>query len=114
MFTRLHLSEVSPDGWSDSDEEDAQIVDPPKRIRTLERKLAQAKQDFVDYRALITQKMDLLDVPSEAAAGQTPAARDDDTHYFKSYAENGSFFCGASRSTDRNFHPRYTCCHDQR
>ncbi|KAG6829437.1 hypothetical protein H0H87_011392 [Tephrocybe sp. NHM501043] len=75
-----------------TDEEDEAPTDPARRIKTLERKLALAKQNFVDYRALVSKKLGLagsLDSPSQPGPSQTIALeRDDDTHYFKSYGEN--------------------------
>jgi protein arginine N-methyltransferase 3 len=57
-------------------------------------KLAGVKQDFVDYRSLISQKLDianLLDTTADPESNHASApARDDDTHYFQSYGENGS------------------------
>lgn len=51
-------------------------------------KLAAVKQDFADYRSLISQKLDAtIDLGSNDAYGP---ARDNDTHYFQSYGENGS------------------------
>lgn len=102
LYLRVKLlyiisSEVQPDDWSDSDDEDPKTTDPVKRIQTLERKLALAKKDFVDYRELVSQKMnlkELLESHTEAEAGHsqlTPTVRDDDSHYFKSYGENGSY-----------------------
>ncbi|GLB38566.1 putative class I-like SAM-binding methyltransferase superfamily, protein arginine N-methyltransferase family protein [Lyophyllum shimeji] len=86
------LLQVNPDDWSDSEEEDTDTVDPTRRVQILQRKLAEAKQKFVDYRAFVSKKMNipaLLASPSEPGPSQTVApARDDDTHYFKSYAEN--------------------------
>ncbi|KAG6890579.1 hypothetical protein C0992_000397 [Termitomyces sp. T32_za158] len=82
------LLQVQPDDWSDDDEDSVQ-TDPVRRIRTLEQKLALAKQSLNEYRAFLAKDLDLggsLDVtlPSKADI----SARDDDTHYFKSYAEN--------------------------
>jgi protein arginine N-methyltransferase 3 len=56
-------------------------------------KLARVKQDFVDYRSLISQKLDLanlLDATADPESNHASPARDDDTHYFQSYGENGS------------------------
>ncbi|KAG5352943.1 hypothetical protein C0989_011848 [Termitomyces sp. Mn162] len=94
--TRIHvmwLLEVQLDDWSDDEEEDAAKTDPVRRIKTLEQKLALAKQSLDEYRAFVAKKLDLgnsLDAPLQAEPSQTTAPdRDDDTHYFKSYAENG-------------------------
>ncbi|KAG5645450.1 hypothetical protein DXG03_005999 [Asterophora parasitica] len=86
-------SEVQPDDWSD-DDDDTKNSDPARRIQALERQLALAKQNFVDYRALVSNQVNLpslLEAPSsEPGSSQPtpPAPRDDDTHYFKSYGEN--------------------------
>ncbi|KAJ7776814.1 S-adenosyl-L-methionine-dependent methyltransferase [Mycena maculata] len=83
------LLQVQPDDWSDSDAED---VDPAKRIIALEKRLAAARQDFADYRALVSKQLDipgLITAVNEPgpSAGAAPA-RDDDSHYFQSYEEN--------------------------
>lgn len=84
--------EVQPDDWSDEDE-DQEKTDPVRRIKTLEQKLALAKQSLNECRAFVAKKLDLggsLDAPllPEPSKADT-LVRDDDTHYFKSYAENG-------------------------
>lgn len=95
------------DDWSDDDDtDDVQPSKSPKskqgsagdrRVRMLEQKLAQAKQDLADYRKLVEARFDLsrlaeqLTEPpsgSPAVGDQTP--RDDDSHYFRSYGENGA------------------------
>ncbi|KAJ7162891.1 protein arginine N-methyltransferase [Mycena filopes] len=85
------LLQVQADDWSDSDAEET--TDPKKRINTLEKRLAAAKQDMADYRALVSKQLDipnLLAAVNEPGpiAGSAPAARDDDSHYFQSYGEN--------------------------
>ncbi|KAH0586039.1 hypothetical protein H2248_007316 [Termitomyces sp. 'cryptogamus'] len=86
------LLQVQLDDWSDDEEEDAAKTDPVRRIKTLEQKLALAKQSLDEYRAFVAKKLDLgnsLDAPLQPEPSQTTAPdRDDDTHYFKSYAEN--------------------------
>ena len=65
--------------------------------RTLQQKLEQAKQDLVYYRQFVSQRLDLAGLTeelkkSEASSSTTHVAvplRDDDSHYFQSYAENG-------------------------
>ncbi|KAF8230032.1 arginine N-methyltransferase 3 [Tricholoma matsutake] len=72
--------------WSDSEDADETTKDPARRIQALEMKLAAVKQDFADYRSLISQKLDAtIDLGSNDAYGP---ARDNDTHYFQSYGEN--------------------------
>ena len=98
-------AEIEPDGWSDSDEDDEPAKsDAPKdlatatrRIQALQQKLEQAKQDLVYYRQFVSQRLDLAGLTeelkkSEASSSTTHVAvplRDDDSHYFQSYAENG-------------------------
>ncbi|KAH7096731.1 S-adenosyl-L-methionine-dependent methyltransferase [Auriculariales sp. MPI-PUGE-AT-0066] len=83
--------------WSDEDE--GFVVAPAddlraaqRQIKRLQDKLMQAKQDMVDYKRLVQAKMDFTTVfgDDEPAAGPStqPDQRDDDTHYFDSYAEN--------------------------
>jgi protein arginine N-methyltransferase 3 len=85
--------EFQPDEWSDSEDEGAAAKDPTLRIRALEEKLALVKQDFADYRSLISQKLNvpaLLDAVIDQDSDHPPVkTRDDDTHYFESYGENG-------------------------
>ncbi|PFH54009.1 hypothetical protein AMATHDRAFT_73046 [Amanita thiersii Skay4041] len=75
--------------WSDSEDEN---VDPQKRIRSLQRQLATAKQDLVEYRNLVTREVDITRLlealDTEKQEGATKVARDDDDYYFQSYQEN--------------------------
>ncbi|KAJ7644712.1 protein arginine N-methyltransferase [Roridomyces roridus] len=85
------LLQVQPDDWSDSDAEDTTTTDPAKRIRLLEKRLAAAQQDLVDYRTMISTTLPRIitavnEDPGPSTTG--PAARDDDSHYFQSYEEN--------------------------
>jgi protein arginine N-methyltransferase 3 len=95
---------LEADDWSDeedffsSDEQPAPPADLPtalRRIELLEKKLAQSHKDMAEYRALVGQQFDagrLAEIVNEpgpsSAAG--PTQRDDDTHYFSSYCENGA------------------------
>ncbi|KAG6822162.1 hypothetical protein H0H92_015028, partial [Tricholoma furcatifolium] len=84
---------VQPDDWSDDDDEEAEAnADPARRIKSLERKLALAQQNLVDYREMVAKKLDFissLDTAPQSSATTAPApVRDDDTHYFQSYGEN--------------------------
>jgi type I protein arginine methyltransferase len=86
---------VQPDDWTDSEDEGNSNANPSRRIQTLEHKLAQVQQDFVECRKLISQKLDIKSlIESQNDPGPSSAApsRDDDTHYFDSYAENGMGF----------------------
>lgn len=95
-MTQDHFLEVQSDDWSDSDDENPKTTDPLQRIQILERKLAQVKHEFADYRNLISERVNissLLDASTDAEPSQSvPSLRDDDSHYFKSYGENGSVY----------------------
>lgn len=93
-----HSSTVNDtsDDWSDDDEPDAgpssSQIDPSRRIALLERKLQQAKQDLADYKALVSQRLDLSrlqDAMTEPSGSSKVVERDDDSHYFQSYGQNG-------------------------
>lgn len=70
-------------------------------IHALQAKLHQAHQDMADYRNFVGQRLNLasladaLKEPAAASTSGTHAAvplRDDDSHYFQSYGENGALF----------------------
>ena len=68
-----------------------------QRIKALERKLEQAKQDLVYYRQFVSERLNIAGLVDELKApggsSSTHAAaplRDDDSHYFQSYAQNGA------------------------
>ncbi|RDX48838.1 protein arginine N-methyltransferase [Lentinus brumalis] len=98
------LLQIEPDDWSDSDEEEElEKPEPPKdlasatrRIQALQRKLEQAKKDLVYYRQFVSERLNLAGLTDELkkadeASSSTHVAvplRDDDSHYFQSYAEN--------------------------
>ncbi|KAI0629795.1 S-adenosyl-L-methionine-dependent methyltransferase [Trametes polyzona] len=97
------LLQIVPDDSSDSeDEEELEKADPPKdlatatrRITALQRKLQQAKQDLLYYRGFVSERLNLAGLADElkntSVSTTTHAAvplRDDDSHYFQSYAEN--------------------------
>ncbi|KAF8529315.1 S-adenosyl-L-methionine-dependent methyltransferase [Hysterangium stoloniferum] len=96
------LLQLTSDDWSDSEDEDAAVVQPmsvsePKkalqRIRRLEEKLAAARQELIDYRKIVEGRFDLnrlaKDISSDPNSEEPKVApRDDDSHYFRSYAEN--------------------------
>lgn len=99
------LTEIEPDDWSDSDEEDeAQTSQAPqdlaaatRRMQALQRKLQQAKHDLVYYRQFVSERLNLagladeLKKPDSLSTQVAVPLRDDDSHYFQSYAENGMF-----------------------
>ena len=116
LSTVLTLTEIEPEDsdWSDDDPdaaaqpaEPATLADATRAIHALQAKLTKAKQDLVDYRAFVRQRLDLRGVAeavkredanvgtsaSASASVATKAAaplRDDDSHYFQSYGENGA------------------------
>lgn len=96
--------EIVPDDSDSEDEEETGRPEAPKdlpaatrRIAALQRKLEQSKQDLVYYRGFVSERLNLAGLADElkeptAASTSTHAAvplRDDDSHYFQSYAENG-------------------------
>lgn len=85
------LSESNSDNWSDDSDEEEAGSDPAKRVKLLERKLAQSQRDLAEYRQLISQRIDIASLLQEDENIQVKP-RDDDTHYFNSYAENGGVF----------------------
>jgi protein arginine N-methyltransferase 3 len=91
------------DDWSDDEDffSTEELPAPPsdlptalRRIELLERKIAQSHQDMAEYRALVGQQFDvghLAEIVNEAGPSSAgPTQRDDDTHYFSSYCENGA------------------------
>lgn len=96
-------SELTSTDWSSSDEDepsgsaqtDLEVAN--RRIRALERKLQKAQQDLNDYRAFVGERLGrsrlvaALEEPPASASSTHIAAplRDDDSHYFQSYGENG-------------------------
>ena len=93
------LSEFQPEeDWSDSDSDDPpsktaqlELPDAIRRIRTLERKLADAKQDLADYRQFVGERLKISELTegTDDDASNTLPARDDDSHYFDSYGATG-------------------------
>ncbi|KAF8587688.1 S-adenosyl-L-methionine-dependent methyltransferase [Ramaria rubella] len=88
--------------WTDSETEEAeasqsepfsQPTKASKHVRRLKEKLATARQDLADYRKLVEGRFDLSKVADQFSILQVsedsaPPSRDDDSHYFRSYAEN--------------------------
>ncbi|KAL0960565.1 hypothetical protein HGRIS_005602 [Hohenbuehelia grisea] len=82
------LLQTQSDDWSDSDVDEPS--NPEQHIKLLQKRLDSARKDFSDYRAFVSQKLDLpalREVINEPSTSQ-PKPRDDDTHYFDSYAAN--------------------------
>src|ERR1700754_1409350 len=92
--------EYADDVWSDSDNESPtpsmEHLDPKslqKQIRELSNKLALSNRALEEYREMMgkylgspTQLSSVRDESLESSK----SARDDDTHYFKSYSDNGT------------------------
>ncbi|KAI0322098.1 protein arginine N-methyltransferase [Amylostereum chailletii] len=83
------------DDWSDSDDDAPAPTDlaaATKRIKALERKLAQTQQGLVDYKNLVHERLDVTRLQEAITASDAslpgPSPRDDDTHYFESYGAN--------------------------
>ncbi|KAI0671181.1 S-adenosyl-L-methionine-dependent methyltransferase [Trametes maxima] len=97
------LLQIAPDDSSDSEDEGVlESSEAPKdfasasrRITALQQRLEQAKQDLVYYRQFVSERLNLAGLADELKnldpSSSTHAAvplRDDDSHYFQSYAEN--------------------------
>ena len=120
---------MEPDDWSDSDEEiDENKLDEPqdletakRQVKALQRKLEQAKQDLVYYRQFVSQRLNLAGLADdlqkeEGSASASHVAvplRDDDSHYFQSYAENGEDHELLHYMCSPDAEARYSLCHDQ-
>ncbi|KAF9450547.1 protein arginine N-methyltransferase [Macrolepiota fuliginosa MF-IS2] len=76
------------DDWSDDDNENANGQDLNKKLRALEKKLILAQQSLLEYRNLVQQKLDLPIMDDAGPSGSSQPPRDDDAHYFDSYAGN--------------------------
>ncbi|KAF9525547.1 protein arginine N-methyltransferase [Crepidotus variabilis] len=82
------LIQSSFNDWSDDEEVD-NGSDPRKKIHDLEQQLARARQSFLEYRVLISEKLDITkDIQSVHEDFAQKPSRDDDTHYFESYEAN--------------------------
>ncbi|TFY72550.1 hypothetical protein EVG20_g489 [Dentipellis fragilis] len=85
---------ATSDDWSESDNENtpSDLTSATRRIDLLEKKLQEAQRDLVDYKGLVSNKLDIgslrdaINEPGPSGAGSS--ARDDDTHYFESYGAN--------------------------
>ena len=97
---------MGADEWSDDEDESSaggngKVVDKDREIRRLAQRLEQAKRDLVDFRKLVERQFRTKEItdaaredgessvrPTSTTAAMTPK-RDDDTHYFNSYGDNG-------------------------
>ena len=95
------------DSWSDDEDVRAtpastqpkESTESDSRIKALEAELAKAREALQSMRSLLQDTMqedgaaeeEVIAGPSKGKGkGKVPAGRDDDTHYFDSYAENGA------------------------
>jgi protein arginine N-methyltransferase 3 len=89
-FSDSSILEYQVDDWTDSEDEDS--LPAERRIKLLEQRHADTKQEFEKYRTIVTQRFDLTDIagaagePSQIAS--SVSKRDDDSHYFESYGAN--------------------------
>lgn len=108
-FILIHNSELQSDDWSDDEDDEgatgtkttaapADLGQAMHRIRQLEEKLRRTRQEFTDYRGFVKESLNLdglaESLRDSLAVSSTNAAlplRDDDSHYFQSYAENGNY-----------------------
>ncbi|GJJ15438.1 hypothetical protein Clacol_009716 [Clathrus columnatus] len=94
------LLQLHSDDWTDSEDEGGpstskihELSNPKlaaRKIKRLEEKLRNAKQNLIDYGKLVENRLELAKLVDEAGSTtiEAPKPRDDDTHYFESYAEN--------------------------
>jgi len=96
------LLQVNTADWSDDEDEGkpstsetpADLTTATRKIKALEEKLQQAKQDLKDYRSLVGNSFNLagladaLREPPSSSTHVSVPLRDDDSHYFQSYGEN--------------------------
>ena len=84
--------EYDPLGWSDSDGEQP-TNSTPQKIDSLEKKLALSERRLEDYRSMMAKTLGLNDKLAElekpSSSNDIPHVRDDDSHYFRSYSDNG-------------------------
>lgn len=103
FLTSFLLSELeAPDSSDSEDDADelAKKVSGPNatarltaRVKSLQKQLSQAKQDLQMMRTMVKGRLELLASDPAQPTDEKPAARDDDTHYFESYAYNGGAVC---------------------
>ena len=104
-FSSTHDTAVlQTEDWSDDEEVAQNPVAPAdlpsaiKKIQSLENALHKAQQDLSDYRSFVGDRLNLaglaeaLQDPAESSSTHVGAPlRDDDSHYFQSYGENGMY-----------------------
>ncbi|KAG8957196.1 hypothetical protein FRC00_004353 [Tulasnella sp. 408] len=103
------LLELDIPGDSDDDEDDeipggetstgpAKEKNLAKKVKKLEAQLKEAREAVQQMRQLVQGRLNLLDSDSGAVAPQAP--RDDDSHYFNSYAYNGTITLPSTQVED--------------
>jgi type I protein arginine methyltransferase len=105
------IPELQSNDWSDDDDDDDISASLPfqqepldqkqamRRIRQLEEKVRRNRQEFADYRRLVSEQLNLASLAESLRDHVSPSSskntivpsRDDDSHYFQSYGENGGF-----------------------
>lgn len=117
--------ELDSGDWSDSEDEgkagpsdkdsDVRLA---KKAKKLQAQLSQAHQDLRELKTMLKGRFELLEasVPDAPGIDEAAVPRDDDTHYFESYAYNGGrvFLYDDQMCPDRRAVFRHSRCHDTR
>ena len=94
-------TELPADDWSD--EEVEPTLQPPtdlesakRQIKRLQQQLLQSQKDLGDYRTFVSERLNLASLAEalkepESSTHAAQPLRDDDSHYFQSYGDNGPF-----------------------
>lgn len=83
-------TEMPSDDWTDSEGVDLSGNEEDAKIKILEKKLTSVRQNFADYRAMVTEKIcSTYNLDDNDHDISVKTERDDDTHYFESYEANG-------------------------
>ena len=115
-------TELPADDWSD--EEVEPTPQPPtdlesakRQIKRLQQQLVQSQKDLGDYRTFVSERLNLASLAEalkepESSTHAAQPLRDDDSHYFQSYGDNGPFLNLMPSSTNfstilRSRHPRH-------
>lgn len=87
------LGELSLESWSDDDEAGPSTAPKSTNNDAAAKELESARAEISRLRGLLqnTLQEDESTTKTAKGKGKIPAGRDDDTHYFDSYAENGEF-----------------------
>lgn len=100
------LAELDIPGDSDDDDDEVQGGETStgpakekslvKKVKKLEAQLKEAREAVQQMRQFVQGRLNLLEPDSGAVAPQAP--RDDDSHYFNSYAYNGTVTPGPTQA----------------